>query len=71
VSVKDGAIKINSPLQSIDKIMVYDNLGRMMFQKDTISNSTFVIPRLISSHQMLVVSILLSDGTKVSRKIIY
>ena len=71
ISSKDGVVTINSAVELVDKVLVYDSAGRKLFQKNKIEANLFFIQHLISSHQVLVVDILLSNGTKLSRKIVY
>jgi len=71
ISSKDGVITINSAVELVDKVLVCDSAGRKLFQKNKIANTIFVIPHLISSHQILVVDVLLSNGKRESRKIVY
>ncbi|MFA9187381.1 hypothetical protein AAGV33_02350 [Flavobacterium sp. FBOR7N2.3] len=70
VSVKDGEIKINATTTKLDKVVVYDMAGRKLFQKNKVDANVFFISRLVWNHQALVVDIVLTDGTKHSRKII-
>ncbi len=70
-SVLNGVITINSYVASLDKVNIYDASATLIYQKDAIASSELVISQLLSSHQVLIVEILLSDGTKLSRKIVY
>lgn len=70
VSVKDQEIKINSVVTKLDKVVVYDVAGRKLFQKNKIDANVLLIPHFVWNHQVLVVDIVLTDGTKHSRKII-
>ncbi|KDN56606.1 Ig-like domain-containing protein [Flavobacterium seoulense] len=70
VSVKNGEIKINATATKLDKVIVYDMAGRKLFQKNKVDTNILVIPNFFWNHQGLVVDIVLTDGTKHSRKII-
>ena len=70
VSVKEGEIRINSTLTKLDKVVVYDVTGRKLFQKNKIDANVLLIPHFVWNHQVLVVDVVLIDGTKVSKKII-
>ena len=70
VSVLDKKITINSALTTIDKVVLYDMTGRKLFQKNRADANVFVIPNLVWNHQVLVVDVVLSDGTKHTRKIV-
>ncbi|MFA9187382.1 hypothetical protein AAGV33_02345 [Flavobacterium sp. FBOR7N2.3] len=71
VSVEGRKIKINSAATTLEKVAVYSISGRKMFQKNQVNENVFVIPQLISGNQVVVVDMLLSNGKKICRKIIY
>lgn len=71
ISIQEGQIKINSPIELIGKVIVYDVLGREIYQKNKIEVKDFIVPKLGFKHQLLVVSVFLSNNKKVNRKIIY
>ena len=71
VSNKNKQINITSSVEMIDKVEVYDLLGRSIYQKTNVSANEFVIQNLVSSHQALLIKILLNNGQTVSNKIMY
>lgn len=71
VSNKNKQIKVNSAIEVIDKVTVYDLLGRQLFKKEKVNNNELAIPNFVSSHQMLLVKISLQNGQTVTRKIAY
>ncbi|KDN56603.1 hypothetical protein [Flavobacterium seoulense] len=71
ISVKDRIITINSELTTLENLVLYDINGRKIFQKNKVNNKVFIVPELISSNQIIMVDVLLSNGKKLSRKIIY
>lgn len=71
VSNTNKLINITSSVEMIDKVEVYDLLGRSIYQKTNVSAKEFVIQNLVSSHQALLIKILLSNGQTVSNKIMY
>jgi hypothetical protein len=71
VSNKNKQIKINSNTETIDKVAVYDLLGRQLFKKDKVSSNELAIPNLVSSQQTLLVKVILQNGQTVTKKIIY
>lgn len=71
VSNANKQIKINSFAETIDKVVIYDLLGRQVFQKTNVNNNELSIANLISSHQTLVVKTLLQNGNTFTDKIIY
>ncbi|GEL10607.1 hypothetical protein FGL01_13460 [Flavobacterium glycines] len=71
VSVQDGVITVKSSVISLQTVVVYDTAGRTLYRKEDINASVFAIQQLLATHQVLLVDILMADGTKVSSKIIY
>ena len=71
VSVKNKQIKINSSVESIDKVLIYDMLGKQIFRKINVGTNELVIPNLGSSEQVLIVKTLLQNGQTVTTKLIY
>ena len=71
VSNKNKQIKINSSVEMIDKIQIFDLLGRSIYQKMNVNTTEFVIANLISNHQALLVKVTLGNGQTVTEKIIY
>jgi hypothetical protein len=71
VSNKNKQIKINSSVEMIDKIQIFDLLGRSIYQKMNVNTTEFVIANLVSNHQALLVKVTLGNGETVTEKIIY
>ncbi|WP_348823679.1 beta strand repeat-containing protein [Flavobacterium aestuarii] len=71
VSVKDSQIKVNSFDKAISSVKVYDLKGSMLFEKDKVDKNEFLIDRLASSSQFMIVMIQLDDGKWVSEEIIF
>jgi len=71
VSVKNKQIKINSSVESIDKVLIFDILGKQIFSKINVGTTELVIPNLGSSEQVLIVKTLLQNGQTVNTKLIY
>ena len=71
VSNKNKQIKVNSKVESIDKVMVYDLLGRLLFKKDKVNSTELSILNLISNAQTILIKVTLQNGTEVTKKVIY
>jgi hypothetical protein len=71
VSVKNKEIKVDSFIDSIAKIIVYDVSGQKVYQKDEIAVNSFVIQNLNLPNQVLFVQATLSNGQIVATKIVY
>ncbi|WP_310377773.1 T9SS sorting signal type C domain-containing protein [Flavobacterium sp.] len=70
VSNKNKQIKINSLVELMDKVLVYDLLGRPFYQKDKINNTELSLPNL-GSNQTLLLKITLQNGQTVTKKILH
>jgi hypothetical protein len=71
VSSKNKQIKINSKIEAINNIQIYDLSGKLIYQKTKIDSNELVISNLMSSYQVLLVKISLLDGSVVTKKLIY
>ena len=71
VSVKNNQLKINSSTESIDKVFIYDVLGKKLYEKINVENKELIIPNLGSSEQVLIVKTVLQNGIVVTAKTIY
>jgi hypothetical protein len=71
VSNKNKQIKINSSLEMIDKIQIYDLMGRSIYQKMNINTSEFLISNFVSNHEVLLIKIKLQNEQTVTKKIVY
>ena len=71
VSVKNNQLKINSSTESIDKVFIYDVLGKKLYEKINVENKELIIPNLGSSEQVLIVKTVLQNGVVVTAKTIY
>ena len=69
VSVRNKQIKINSFAETIDKVTIYDLLGRKIYQKDKVSSDELLVMNFVSSYQTLIVKTTLQNGGTVTNKI--
>ena len=71
VSVKNKQIKIDSFAETIDKVTIYDLLGRQIYQKGKINSNECLITDFRASHETLIVKTTLQNGTTATNKVIY
>jgi hypothetical protein len=71
VSNKTKQIKISSEIEIIDKVIIYNLLGREIFKKEKLNSTELTIPNLFPSQQTLLVKVKLQNGNIVIKKIIY
>jgi hypothetical protein len=70
VSTHNGEMTINSYIENLEEVTVYDILGRQLLIAKNIANNVFVSSNISASQQALLVKIKLANGTIVTRKII-
>lgn len=71
ISNKNKLIKIDSITEAIDKVFVYDLMGRLLFKKEKINSDGLTISNLTSSPRTLLVKVALQNGKEVSKKVIH
>lgn len=71
VSSKNKEIKVNSFIETIDKVTIYDLLGRQIYQNDKVNSNELLIANSNFSHETLIVKTSLLNGKTVTTKIIY
>ena len=71
VSVKDKIIKINSGIQAIKEIAVFDISGKLLYNKKKLGTTELQISNLQSANQVLLVKITLENGNVTTAKILF
>lgn len=71
VSSNNSRIAIRSTESNINKVVVYNSLGRTLYTQDGIDDSDHAVNTLIPSNEMHIVVVYLNNGTKSTTKIIY
>ncbi len=71
VSNKNKQIKVNSAIETIDKVLIYDLLGRQMYKKEKVNRNDLSILNLVSNQQTLIIKVSLKNGQTVTKKIVY
>lgn len=71
VSVKNKQINVNSSVDTIAKVVIYDVLGRQIFKKDNVNTNDLSISDFVASNQALIVKTTLQNGTTSTDKIVY
>ncbi|MDD5150323.1 MAG: T9SS sorting signal type C domain-containing protein [Flavobacterium sp.] len=70
ISNKNKQIKVYSAVESIDKVAVYDLLGRQIYKKEKVNSNEVTILNLVSSQQTLLVKVILQNRQTVTKKIV-
>lgn len=71
VTTGNQQIELKSTLAFIEKIQVYDILGRKLFHQDAIQSQSFIISELMPAFQTLLIKVQLSNGQFTTKKIIF
>nr|WP_294785028.1 T9SS sorting signal type C domain-containing protein [uncultured Flavobacterium sp.] len=71
VVVKNHTITIESSKETLKKIEIYDISGNQLYKADRLETNKYIIQNLISSHQVLIVRMLLHNGNSTSKKVIF
>ncbi|MBF7091006.1 T9SS sorting signal type C domain-containing protein [Flavobacterium sp. ALJ2] len=71
VAVENKEIKISAYNQTIDKVFIYDMLGKLIYKKEAIESPKLIIENLKSSNQVLVVKVILDNKYVETKKVIY
>lgn len=64
-------LKVASLFENIRKIMVYDILGRKVFDEDGINLNQFSTRNIVDNQQTLLIKVELKDQTIVTKKVIF
>ncbi|WP_369752740.1 T9SS sorting signal type C domain-containing protein [Flavobacterium sp. WC2409] len=71
ISNKNKEVKINSSVENIDMVLIYDLLGRQIYKKTNVDSKELIILNLLSAKQTIVVKVSLQGGKIINKKIIY
>lgn len=63
-------IQISSNDKNINSIIIYDILGKIIYKKDTINNTTFSTGELSVPNQIVIVKVKTEDNSIITKKII-
>lgn len=68
---KDKQLSISSFAGPIDKAIIFDKRGRKIYQKTNVDSEELKILDLVSSQQVLFLTVVLKDGKSITKKIVY
>ena len=71
VSVNDKKININSADALIDRICIYDFSGNKVYTDKAVNATTTIVSNLSINHKPLIIQVILENGKKAVKKIIY
>lgn len=67
----NSQININSSLEKINAVIVYDILGKVLFTERNIEKNTFEIQKIQQQKQLLFVKVTLSNKQIIIKKVVY
>ncbi|MEC5164915.1 putative delta-60 repeat protein [Flavobacterium sp. PL11] len=70
ISLNKGELNVNSSLDSIDTIYIYTIGGKLIYQTIEVNKKNFLARMAIIADEVLIVKVLLKNGTTISKKII-
>jgi len=71
ISNKNKIIKIQSEVELIDKVMVFDISGKLILENKNIQNTEVILSGINPSEQVYLVKVFLENGQTITKKIIY
>ena len=71
IAIRNAEISIRSLASPILKIAIFDMVGRQVYFEEDIYASQWVISNFVKKEQTLIIKVTLTDGTVVSKKVIY
>jgi hypothetical protein len=57
ISNKNKELKVNSVVENIDKVLIYDMSGRQVYKKTNVNNKDLVLRNIESAKQILLVKV--------------
>ena len=69
ISSRNQQVTIKSEVESIDKVFVYDILGREIYQNTKVDGNEALVSNL-NYQQVLIVKVVLANGQSVSKKLL-
>ncbi|RTY90874.1 reprolysin-like metallopeptidase [Flavobacterium sp. GT3R68] len=71
VNTANQEIAIRSQSDLIQTVRIFDIQGRLIAEKNQVNNKNVILTDIVSSHQLLLIKILLQDGRTVIKKIVF
>lgn len=71
ILVQDKTITIDSTVENIDKVFIYDIAGKQLYTKEKVNNLQLAMQNLPFAQQVLLVKIFLENGTVTTKKVVF
>lgn len=70
VATGKNKVTIKSESEAIDEVILFDMLGRKIYENKSINKNEFQISGLLT-HQTIIAQIILADGQVIAKKVVY
>jgi len=71
VAIQNKTVTINSAVENIEKVHIYDLSGKQLYKKENVDNISWIIENLPSAQQVLVLKIFLQNGGYTTKKVLF
>ncbi|WP_264553056.1 T9SS sorting signal type C domain-containing protein [Flavobacterium sp. N2038] len=71
VSSKDKTIKVQSSVEAIKEVTIFDVAGKLVYNKKKVTSNELQITNLQAANQVLLINITLENGFTTTRKVIF
>jgi hypothetical protein len=71
VMIQNKTITVNSTIENIDKVFIYDVSGKQLYQKEDVKNLQLIMQNLPFAQQVVLVKVVLDNGYQTTRKLIF
>ncbi|MGO4773712.1 T9SS sorting signal type C domain-containing protein, partial [Flavobacterium sp. W22_SRS_FK3] len=71
VVIQNKNITVNSTVENIENVFIYDLSGKYLYKKESVNNLELVMQNLPFAQQILLVKVVLENGTTTTKKVIF
>lgn len=71
IGIKNQIMTINSTVENINKIFIYDFFGKQISNRENIRDTQLIIQDLPSTYQILLVKVFLENGKFFTKKVLF
>jgi len=71
VLAQNKSVAVNSRVENIDKVFIYDISGKQLYVKENVDNLELLLENLPFAEQVLLVKVVLDNGYQTTKKVIF
>ena len=71
VVIQNKTVTVNSAVENIEKVFIYDITGKLLYQKESVNNLQAIIENLSFAQQVILVKVVLDNGYQTTKKVIF